>query len=95
MAKNRHVLERVTKEVRARFDIDEDMTAENLATKMPYLNAVIEEGFRLCPPVPSASPRIVPRGGAIVCGHWIPVGVSFCPYPRHCETTPVLIYIFK
>lgn len=79
LAKNRHVLERVTKEVRSRFDSEEDMTAENLATKMPYLSAVIEEGLRFCPPVPSGSPRIVPRGGAMVCGNWIPEGVSFCP----------------
>lgn len=79
LAKNRYVLERVTEEVRTRFDSEEDMTAENLAAKMPYLSAVIEEGLRMCPPVPTGSPRIVPRGGAIVCGNWIPGGVSFCP----------------
>lgn len=77
LAKNRHVLERVTKEVRARFDGEEDMTVENLATKMPYLSAVIEEGLRSCPPVPTGSPRIVPKGGAMVCGNWVPGGVSF------------------
>lgn len=94
LAKNRHVLERVTKEVRSRFDSEEDMTAENLATKMPYLSAVIEEGLRFCPPVPTGSPRIVPRGGAMVCGNWIPEGVSILPTQGTFETTPVLIYRF-
>lgn len=88
LAKNRDVLERVIKEVRSRFDSEDDMTAENLATKMPYLSAVIEEGLRFCPPVPTGSPRIVPRGGAMVCGKWIPEGVSICPNSRQFENNP-------
>lgn len=77
LVKNRHVLERVTEEVRTRFDSEEDMTVENSGAKMPYLSAVIEEGLRMCPPVATGAQRVVPSGGAVVCGNWIPGGVSF------------------
>jgi hypothetical protein len=51
------------------------MTVANLA-KMRYLNAAIEEGLRMFPPAPVGLPRVSPKGGAMVCGRFVPEGVS-------------------
>ena len=75
LIKTPSVLQKLTNEVRSAFSKHEDMTFSAL-TKLPYLNAVIEEGLRLGPPVPSGLARVVPAGGGTVCGEWLPQGVS-------------------
>lgn len=62
-------------EVRQRFPSPDGMTLEALRD-LPYLNAVIKEGLRLCPPIPWMLPRRVPAGGDTVGGVWLPGGVS-------------------
>ncbi|OHE91111.1 cytochrome P450 [Colletotrichum orchidophilum] len=54
-------------------DPQEDMTFTGLR-KLPYLNACIEEAMRLYPPAPTPMPRMVPRGGRVVCGRYVPEG---------------------
>ncbi|MCJ1409794.1 hypothetical protein MMC19_003877 [Ptychographa xylographoides] len=66
-------LHTLTMEIRQSFKRESEITLDRV-TKLPFLNAVIEEGLRLCPPVPSLLPRLVPTGGAIVCGNLIPGG---------------------
>lgn len=64
-------------EVRSRFDKEQDITIQNTADgSLPYLNAVINETLRLCPPGPGTFPRTVPAGGRMVCGRWVPEGCS-------------------
>ncbi|KAF4772391.1 hypothetical protein HAV15_004813 [Penicillium sp. str.  len=41
-----------------------------------YLNACLEEGLRMYPPVPVASMRLVPKGGTIICDKMVPEGVT-------------------
>ena len=65
----------LVEEVRNNFATEDDMTFDALSN-LPYLNAVLNEGLRLCPPVPSMVPRVVPKGGDTVCGMWLPGGVS-------------------
>lgn len=65
----------LVQELRDSFLGMEDMTLDALKD-LPYLNAVLDEGLRLCPPVPWILPRKVPVGGGTVCGVWLPSGVS-------------------
>lgn len=67
-------------EIRTSFINDAEMGITSLA-KLPYLGAVIQEGLRIAPPVPAGMPRVVPAGGAQVCGHWLATSVSNLPQP--------------
>jgi cytochrome P450 len=62
-------------EIRGAFQREEDLTYERLS-QLEYLNAVIEEGLRIHPPVPTGLLRTVPKNGDTVDGHWVPGGVS-------------------
>ncbi|KAH9906642.1 monooxygenase [Xylariomycetidae sp. FL2044] len=61
--------------IRETFKTPTDIDVASVST-LPYLTAVLNEGMRLCPPAPSMRPRVVPKGGAHVCGQWLPEGVS-------------------
>ncbi len=78
LLKDMTVMEPLVHEIRGSFASSSEITADRVA-QLPYLTAVIEEGLRLCQPVPLGSPRKVPRGGATVCGHWLPENVSTTP----------------
>ena len=58
---------RLVQEIRDSFSNEGEITADS-ASKLPFLNAVINEGLRLCPPVALGMPRVVPPGGSEVCG---------------------------
>ncbi|KAI8321188.1 cytochrome P450, partial [Martensiomyces pterosporus] len=45
---------------------------------LPYLGAVISESLRVMSPAPGMLPRLVPAGGARVCGHFLPGGTWVC-----------------
>lgn len=42
------------------------------ARKLPYLQAVIREGFRICPPAANQAYRDTPEGSDTLCGYHIP-----------------------
>ncbi|KAF1963157.1 isotrichodermin C-15 hydroxylase [Byssothecium circinans] len=67
------VRKRVVDEVRSRFD-DEGQITLAVVEECTYLTAVIREGLRLCAAVPWILPRVVPAGGATVCGTKLPAG---------------------
>lgn len=73
--KSLHQLEH---EIRSAFSSPEEITIEAVR-ELPFLNAVINEGLRLCPPVPWILPRLVPEGGSMICGTWLPGGVNDRP----------------
>ncbi|KAL8774806.1 MAG: hypothetical protein Q9209_000745 [Squamulea sp. 1 TL-2023] len=62
------------KEIRTCFSHESEISASKVDS-LPYLNAVIEEGLRMCPPVALGMPRLVPEGGSTVSGHPLPAGV--------------------
>lgn len=60
-------------ELRGAFASTDEIT-DDVARKLPYLNAVIIEALRMCPPAVAAGPRV--SQGGYVDGHYIPRGVS-------------------
>jgi cytochrome P450 len=62
-------------EVRGAFKSETDVTIDELA-KLPYLNACIEEGLRMYPPISSGLPRVTPQEGAMIAGKSVPGNVS-------------------
>ena len=75
LANNPDKCQILTQEIRASFESDIEITLSKVRD-LGYLNAVIHEALRLCPPVPWILPRLVPSGGDTVCGTWLPGGVS-------------------
>ncbi|KAL9608395.1 MAG: hypothetical protein Q9167_006775 [Letrouitia subvulpina] len=67
--------QRLKSEIRQSFTHESEICAERVE-KLPYLEATIEEGLRLGPPVALGMPRIVPEGGSTVSGFSLPGGVS-------------------
>ncbi|PLB51299.1 cytochrome P450 [Aspergillus steynii IBT 23096] len=70
--------------LRGTFSSSEDITASSLKN-VPYLNAVLNEGMRLCPTIPDAMRRSVPAGGATIAGRFVPGGmvVSVPPWATY------------
>lgn len=75
-------LAKITAEVRATFATEEDINFTSV-NNLPYLLACLEEALRMYPPVPTGLPRLVPKGGATICGEFVPEGVRLTPV---CET---------
>ncbi|KAI2621830.1 cytochrome P450 [Hypoxylon sp. NC1633] len=46
------------------------------AKKLPYLQAVIQEGLRMVPPATLGFPKKVPTGGDTICGKFVPAGTD-------------------
>lgn len=68
-------LAKLVTEVRGNFTLESEITVDALA-KLPYLNACIEEGLRMYPPVSGGLPRKVPAEGAVIAGVWVPGNIS-------------------
>jgi hypothetical protein len=85
----------LVKEIRGSFDEESDITLAAVG-RLPYLSAVIEEGLRMAPPVPSGLPRVAPPIGATVCGEWIPGGVRFQSSHLYALLSPEsLTFVFR
>ena len=75
LLQNPEIMKQFANEIRQSFQDTSEICAKRVSS-LPYLNAVIEEGLRLCPPVALGLPRVVPADGAEVSGQWLPGGVS-------------------
>ncbi|ETS75484.1 hypothetical protein PFICI_12428 [Pestalotiopsis fici W106-1] len=60
----------------SRPDFIDAMIAPGSDSKQ-YLKAVIDEGMRIYPAAPASTPRVVHRGGATLCGTFLPEGTIF------------------
>ena len=75
LMKNKDIYRKVAGEIRRTFQTDRDIDFVS-ASKLPYLNATIEEGLRIYPPVPSTLPRRTTSRGDVIDGQFVPGGTS-------------------
>lgn len=68
---NPDALDRLTQEVRSTFKEESEITI-NSAGQLQYMLACLDEALRCYPPVPIGNPRVVPKGGRTLCGHYVP-----------------------
>ncbi|KAJ1949362.1 hypothetical protein FBU59_001177 [Linderina macrospora] len=66
---------RAVEEVRSQFAPGHIITFDEAKASLPYLEACVYETLRLRP-VSGNLPRIIPRGGVVIQGHFIPEGFS-------------------
>ncbi|KAI4265999.1 MAG: hypothetical protein L6R38_009019 [Xanthoria sp. 2 TBL-2021] len=74
LSKNKPVLNRLYDEIRSKYNREEDITIDSTSQGLPYLEAVLNEGLRICNPIPGGLPRVTPEGGDTYCGIYIPGG---------------------
>lgn len=75
LLKNPDWYRKLREEIVNTFRNETEMTFA-LLSQLKVLNAVIQETFRMCPPVPTILPRLTSGAGAMVCGKLIPKNTS-------------------
>ena len=83
---NAKPMEILQQEIGTSFTSEEDMSFVNTA-KLPYLYACIQEGLRLYPPSPGATPLWTPAEGITVNGEFVPPDVSLLVLGLTAATT--------
>lgn len=83
LLRNPEKMDKIVGEIRGAFQSDSDIELGKLA-RLEYLNACIEEGLRMYPPVPTGLPRVAPGGGLLVCGEHVPAGVRLLAFGYAC-----------
>ncbi|KXJ87451.1 cytochrome P450 [Microdochium bolleyi] len=68
---NRDKYDILVAEIRGAFASESEITISSV-NNLEYLIAVLNESFRMYPPVPAGLPRVVPDGGEMISGHYIP-----------------------
>ncbi|MCJ1314166.1 hypothetical protein MMC25_007846 [Agyrium rufum] len=77
---NPSILHKLEHEVRSAFVKYEDITSAS-AANLKYMHAIALEGMRIYAPLPLGLPRVVPKGGDTVDGHFLPAGVIVSTSP--------------
>lgn len=75
LSRNGGILQKLCTEIRTKFKEEKDITIDAIQD-LPYLEAVLNEGLRMCNPIPGGLPRVVPEGGDTYAGVYLPGGVS-------------------
>ncbi|OCL03416.1 cytochrome P450 monooxygenase-like protein [Glonium stellatum] len=75
LLKNPEIMKKLVEEIRGRFKSSSEITFDEV-NKLDYLIAVLSEGLRYYPPVPTGFPRVVPPGGDRLSGYYVPEGTS-------------------
>jgi cytochrome P450 len=80
------VLEKLRGELETRFDTPDGPLDTRVLADIPYLDAVINEAFRLTPPL--FSPRVVPQAGVTIDKQYIPGGTIAVVSAYTQQTSP-------
>jgi cytochrome P450 len=76
LGKNPQAYEKLVEELVTVFPDKNIKINYDMCKDLPYLTAVIHESLRAKSPSSSILPRVVPKGGATICGYFLPEGVS-------------------
>lgn len=74
------VYQRLKMEIRDALKSEEDISWQNVR-HLKYLEATINEALRLFPPSGASQQRMVPAGGAVIDGYYIPAGKTVAVSP--------------
>lgn len=83
-----HILWGLAHDIEFQDDLGRDLAIAGWPTNMsaldeiPRLKAAVKEGIRWAGAATAMLPRVVPEGGAILAGKFIPGGVSFSTASR-------------
>ena len=80
LLRNPDALAKLNREVRSAFSSDDEITF-TAVSQLPYLHAVLEESFRVYPPVAAELPRKTRPEGDIINGRFVPGNVSTVAIP--------------
>lgn len=76
LLRNPQAMKKLSEEIRTAFSSFDDVNLESCAHQK-YLMAVLQEGLRMYPPVPTTLPRRIPKGGMFLDGgKWVPEGTT-------------------
>ncbi|TLD18380.1 hypothetical protein PspLS_10067 [Pyricularia sp. CBS 133598] len=86
---NRNVHDKLALEIRSAIRHSEEIQNDpGLLVRMPYLNAVLQEGLRMYMPG-GITPRVVPDGGATICGAYVPGGTKVAYHSQAAFNSPI------
>ncbi|PVI04792.1 cytochrome P450 [Periconia macrospinosa] len=91
LAQHPEKLAKLVSEIRGLFKNLSEINAFS-TRELPYLNACINEGLRLCNPVPAGLPRCVPEGGGTICGYWLPSRTNVIVSPMAIAHSPAYFH---
>ncbi|KAL4944606.1 hypothetical protein BDV06DRAFT_81820 [Aspergillus oleicola] len=75
LLKQRATYEKLVPEIRIRFSSMAEISFASVVS-LPYLQRVLQEALRMYPPLPLGMPRVVPAGGAVIDGGYVPEKTS-------------------
>lgn len=75
LLQNPAALQKLISEIRGAFGSEDEINYTR-TQNLPYLSAVLNESLRIYPPLPQNLRRVVPQGGAMICGQWVPGGTA-------------------
>lgn len=75
LAMHKDVQRKLAEEVRGTFKSEDEIEWSSVGG-LKYMLAVLDESMRIMPPVPGSFPRVCQEGGDIICGKYVPGGVS-------------------
>ncbi|KAF2661069.1 putative RNA polymerase II mediator complex component Srb8 [Lophiostoma macrostomum CBS 122681] len=91
LATHQGVQDKLYQTLRERFEYESQIDVET-TRELVYLDAVISEALRLCYAIPGGLPRVVPRGGEIYGGRWLPGGTKLSIRPHVIFHSPTCFY---